>query len=281
MTTTIPTNAELAQELAALRAQLTPAPKRRRARRFSPRRLASLGVVALLVALVPFSILAADIVITDLNDAAPEHRSNIQAIGVAGITTGFDDPNSSDPNVRVYYPKDNVTREEMASFLARLGGFGGNPPIANAKTAQTAQGVAPGAITPAGISAAGSTPGQVLTSTGDGVAFQNPPVGPTGPTGPAGAQGPQGPQGAPGVGVAVLTGTPTTATGTPTTALTTTVLCAPGSTPIIGGGSSTNPLITVSGVRPVTVPGVNGLEITFANPQGLTGTQTGFAICTP
>jgi len=62
---------------------------------------------------------------------------------------------------------------------------------------------------------------------------------------------------------------------------TTTVLCGPGGTPIIGGGSSTNPLITVSGVLPVTIGGLQGLQITFANPQGLVGTQTGFAICTP
>jgi hypothetical protein len=41
------------------------------------------------------------------------------------------------PNVS-YCPKDNVTREEMASFLARLGGLGSNPPVANALTAMTA-----------------------------------------------------------------------------------------------------------------------------------------------
>ena len=38
---------------------------------------------------------------------------------------------------------------------------------------------------------------------------------------------------------------------------------------------------SVSGVLPVTIGGQNGLQITFANPQSLTGTQTGFAICTP
>jgi len=271
-----------------------PAPKRRRARRFNLRRLTSLGIIGGLIALVPFSIFAATITITDLNEAAPEHRGNIQAIAAGGITTGFDDPNSADPNVRVYYPKDNVTREEMASFLARLGGFGSNPPIANAKTAQTASSVTPGAITPAGISAAGSTPGQVLTSDGNSVSFRNAAVGPAGPQGPAGpagpqgpagpagpqgAQGPQGPQGDPGISVAVLTGTPTTVTGTPTPLLTTTVFCGPGSTPLLGGGSSTNPLITISGALPVTVGGLNGLQITFANPGNLLGTQTGFAIC--
>jgi len=31
-----------------------------------------------------------------------------------------------------------VTRQEMASFLARAAGLGTNPPVANAKTAQTA-----------------------------------------------------------------------------------------------------------------------------------------------
>jgi len=183
-----PTNADLAaeiatqrEELAALRAGLDRQPTAgRRPRRFALRRFAlrrwmGAALAALLVALVPFGIRAATLTLSDLNTAAPEHRGNIQTIANVGITTGFVDPNN--PNARVYYPKDNVTREEMASFLARLGGLNGNPPVVNAATAQTAttaQGVAPGAITPAGFSAAGSTAGQVLTSTGSGVAFQSP-----------------------------------------------------------------------------------------------------------
>ena len=93
-------------------------------------------VVALLVALMPLSLLAAGPAFSDLGTAAPVHQPNIQAIGDAGITTGFEDP--ADPTKRLYNPKDNVTREEMASFLARTAGLGTNPPVANAKTAQTA-----------------------------------------------------------------------------------------------------------------------------------------------
>jgi hypothetical protein len=106
--------------------------ERRERHRRLPRRFLPLALVTLLVALVPLGLLAANPTFSDLNNAASEHRSNIQAIGNVGVTTGFDDPNSSDPNARVYYPKDNVTREEMASFLARVAGLGTNPPVTNA-----------------------------------------------------------------------------------------------------------------------------------------------------
>jgi hypothetical protein len=105
-------------------------------RRRFPRRLLPLAIVTLLVALMPLSILAAGPVFSDLGAAAPVHQPNIQAIGDAGITTGFADPNN--PDQRLYDPKANVTREEMASFLARTAGLGGNAPVVNAKTAQTA-----------------------------------------------------------------------------------------------------------------------------------------------
>jgi hypothetical protein len=59
------------------------------------------------------------------------HDANIQVIYDAGITKGCV------PNVS-YCPTANVTREEMASFLARTAGLGTNPPVVNAKTAQTA-----------------------------------------------------------------------------------------------------------------------------------------------
>jgi len=71
---------------------------------------------------------------SDLNDAGPEFRPAIQAIADANITVGRDDPNSADPNVRLYGPKANVTREQMAVFLAQTAGLGTNPPVANAKT---------------------------------------------------------------------------------------------------------------------------------------------------
>ncbi len=82
------------------------------------------------MALVPFSLVAAGPTFSDLGTAAPVHQPNIQAIADAGITTGFEDPNN--PNTRLYDPKANVTREEMASFLARTAGLGTNPPAARA-----------------------------------------------------------------------------------------------------------------------------------------------------
>ncbi len=125
--------AELAQlraEIAALRAKVDQ-PRRR-----FPRRVLPLALVALHVALLPLSLLAAGPVFSDLPTAAPVHQPNIQAIGDAGITTGFEDP--AHPGQRLYNPKDNVTREEMASFLARTAGLGGYPPVVNALTATNA-----------------------------------------------------------------------------------------------------------------------------------------------
>jgi hypothetical protein len=91
-------------------------------RRRSHRR--AFALVALLVALVPAGLLAAN-PFTDLTGGV--HDANIDAIYTAGVTTGCV------PNAQ-FCPKDNVTREEMASFLARLGGLGTNPPVANART---------------------------------------------------------------------------------------------------------------------------------------------------
>src|SRR5690349_16201236 len=89
-------------------------PARRRARR----RLLPAVALALLLGLVPAALVAANPVFSDLTTAGEVHRADIQAIGDAGITTGFDDPASDDPNVRLYDPKGLVTREQMASFLA-------------------------------------------------------------------------------------------------------------------------------------------------------------------
>ena len=86
-------------EFAAFRARI----ERRERRRHFPRRLLPLTLVALLVALMPLSILAAAPFFSDLPAAAAVHRPNIQAIGNAGITTGFEDPN--DPTTRLYDPK--------------------------------------------------------------------------------------------------------------------------------------------------------------------------------
>jgi hypothetical protein len=103
--------------------------RRRRRHGRSARRSLPLALAALLVALVPLATLAAT-PFTDLNPDSP-HNGNIDAIYAAGITRGCD------PGV-AYCPNGNVTREEMASFLARTAGLGSNPPVANAKTAQTA-----------------------------------------------------------------------------------------------------------------------------------------------
>jgi hypothetical protein len=116
--------ASLRAELAAQRARIAHLERRRRL----PRQLLPIALAALLVALVPLATLAA----TPFNDlTGGVHDANIEAIYNAGITKGCD------PGVS-YCPRGNVTREEMASFLARTAGLGGNPPVANALTAQTA-----------------------------------------------------------------------------------------------------------------------------------------------
>jgi hypothetical protein len=98
----------------------------RRRRRYgrAARHLLPILLAALLVALVPLATLAAN-PFTDLTGGV--HDPNIDAIYTAGITTGCD------PGV-AYCPRGNVTREEMASFLARTAGLGSNPPVANAAT---------------------------------------------------------------------------------------------------------------------------------------------------
>lgn len=117
---TEPTMREVLAELAVLRAKVE-----RRSRRQRTRRIGAISVVALLVALVPLSLLAST-PFNDLNFASP-HNGNIDAIYNAGITRGCV------PNQQ-YCPNGLVTREEMASFLARTAGIGGNPPVTNAAT---------------------------------------------------------------------------------------------------------------------------------------------------
>ncbi len=127
------TRAELAQLRAQLAAQQDEVAALRRAvnagktRRFPrlPRRLLPFALVALLLALTPLSLLAAN-PFTDLVSGSV-HNTNIDLIYNAGITTGCV------PNAQ-YCPTDTVTRQEMASFLARTAGLGTNPPVVNAKT---------------------------------------------------------------------------------------------------------------------------------------------------
>jgi hypothetical protein len=124
-----------ADDLSLLRATVAAQQSRlaRLERRTSrPRRLVPLLLVAFLVALMPMGLLAAN-AFTDLDPAqAASHNPNIDLIFNAGITTGC----GGDPTT--YCPKDVVTREQMASFLARTAGLGSYPPVVNAKTAQTA-----------------------------------------------------------------------------------------------------------------------------------------------
>jgi hypothetical protein len=148
-----PTARELLDRLTTLEgtvreqgAELTRHRRRRRQER-SARRLPPLLLAALLVALVPLAILAAT-PFTDLTGGP--HDGNIAAIYATGITKGCDPPAYTS-----YCPTANVTREEMASFLARTAGLGTNLPIVNAKTAQNAAalgGYAPSALNRAAFS---------------------------------------------------------------------------------------------------------------------------------
>jgi hypothetical protein len=116
--------ARLRAEVSALRREVR---LRRRGRGWWRVPLALL-CVAMLVAM-PLGALASHF--QDLNPGSV-HNADIHAISDAGITRGCID-------AQHYCPNDFVTREQMASFLARTAGLGGNPPVANALTAETAQ----------------------------------------------------------------------------------------------------------------------------------------------
>ncbi len=138
--------AQLHARVAQLEAGNRPKTRHRHLRRFLP-----LLIAGLLVALMPLSILAATPFL-DLN-GGPDHadaNANIDLIFNAGITKGC--------TPTEYCPNDFVNREQMASFLARTAGLGANPPIANAKTAQTAANA---------TQFGGQPPSAYLASTGD------------------------------------------------------------------------------------------------------------------
>lgn len=103
-------------------------------RRQSRRRAGGARAIALLVAaclaLVPASLWASDR-FTDVPASNP-HHNDIGLIADANITLGCV------ANLR-YCPKDYVTREQMASFLARTAGLGINAPVVNAKQLQGRQ----------------------------------------------------------------------------------------------------------------------------------------------
>jgi hypothetical protein len=113
--------ARLRAEIDAFRARA----ERRERHRHHPRRFLPIALATLFVALIPLATLAAN-PFNDLTGGV--HDANIDAIYNAGITRGCD------PDVS-YCPTGLVTREEMASFLARTAGLGGNPPVVNARTA--------------------------------------------------------------------------------------------------------------------------------------------------
>jgi len=119
------------EEWAALRDEVSQL-RAERGRRTMQRRWRRRGAALVAAGLVAL----ANPTFSDLNQAAQVHRGNIQALGNAGITTGFEDPNN--PGQRLYNPKGLITREEMASFLARTAGLGDNPPVARAVSATTA-----------------------------------------------------------------------------------------------------------------------------------------------
>jgi hypothetical protein len=91
-------------QLAALHARRQPARRPRRTRG----QVLALAVVAALIALVPLSLFAAN-PFTDLQGTV--HDPDIDTIYNLGITTGC--------SPTEYCPTENVTRQEMASFLAR------------------------------------------------------------------------------------------------------------------------------------------------------------------
>jgi hypothetical protein len=121
------------RELARLRRHLTSAEGPHW--RGDPSRRAVVGAIlaALLLALVPVSLLAGSSQPFADVDPASIHAPNIAAIRQAGITTGCV------PEQNLYCPSTSVRRDELASFLARTAGLGDNPPVANARTAISAQ----------------------------------------------------------------------------------------------------------------------------------------------
>ena len=154
-----PTLRGIERELLALRAivaeqgrQLAAQARDRRTPR-AGRYLLPLLSAALLVALVPLVTLAA-VPFSDLNEGSV-HNASIDAIYQAGITRGCV------PDV-AYCPNDFVTRQEMATFLARTAGLGGNPPVARAAHAATADSAASAAAAGNANTVGGKAPHELL-----------------------------------------------------------------------------------------------------------------------
>ncbi len=113
--------AEQERVLAAYRAAQTKRnPEGKQPRyRATPRLIAAL-CLALLLASAPIGLLAADR-FSDV-PASSDFHDAIGLIAAAGITKGCNPPDYTQ-----YCPKDYVTREQMAAFIARTAGLGSNP----------------------------------------------------------------------------------------------------------------------------------------------------------
>ena len=93
------------------------------------RRWAVLGLAVLVAAMiaVPSTIVWASNNYGDVPTSST-HHNNIGLITNAGVTSGCQ---ASPPE---YCPGDPVTRAQMATFMARLGGLGSHPPVVDADT---------------------------------------------------------------------------------------------------------------------------------------------------
>ncbi len=87
-----------------------------------PRRVLAFAIVV--AVMLPLAALASDRFPDVPNSNV--HHDNITAIANAGITSGCTGGN--------YCPADFVRRDQMGSFLARLGGLGKNLPVANSRS---------------------------------------------------------------------------------------------------------------------------------------------------
>lgn len=96
------------------------------------RRLRLLLIGAAIAALAfPAGVVYANHAFEDVQTASTHHDA-ITAIRDAGVTLGCNDAGTE------YCPDDEVTRDQMASFLDRLGALSGQTPTVNAATAEQA-----------------------------------------------------------------------------------------------------------------------------------------------
>jgi hypothetical protein len=99
--------------------------------RFKRPRGAVVAVVVAAALAFPLGVLASH-QFADVPDSNPYHN-DIAAIADAGVTTGCGGGN--------YCPTANVTRQEMAAFMNRLGALGpGKTPVVNANTSRSTDG---------------------------------------------------------------------------------------------------------------------------------------------